>query len=146
MCLSCEDEWKNYVEVMKSSSVRCLEVVVDKGCSPIVLAVDDNVDVEPVENLTQDEELLAVVVRQVQRSCEPGALNDDFDEETFDEDDGNRDGTHDMNDISEGSEDDEVDVASTDEDDFTSGPSTSDDVLEEEYRSEPCSEDESDGC
>jgi hypothetical protein len=27
-------------------------------------------------------------------SCEPGALNDDFDEETFVEDDGNGDGTH----------------------------------------------------
>jgi hypothetical protein len=94
--MSCEDEWKNYVEVVKSSSVRCLEVVVDKRCSPIVVAMDDNVDVEPVENLTQDEELQAVVVRQVQRSCEPGALNDDFDEEMFDEDDGNRDGTHDM--------------------------------------------------
>ena len=52
MSLSCEDEWKNYVEVVKSSSVRCLEVVVDKGCSPIVVVVDDNVDVEPVENLT----------------------------------------------------------------------------------------------
>jgi hypothetical protein len=56
MSLSCDDEWKNYVEVVKSSSVRCLEVV-EKGCSPIVVAMDDNVDVEPVENLTQDEEL-----------------------------------------------------------------------------------------
>jgi hypothetical protein len=46
MSLSCEDEWKNYVEVVKSSSVRCLEVVVEKGCSPIVVVVDDNVDVE----------------------------------------------------------------------------------------------------
>ena len=33
MCLSCEDEWKNYIEVVKSSSVRCLEVVVEKGSS-----------------------------------------------------------------------------------------------------------------
>ena len=73
-------------------------------------------------------------------------MNDDFDEETFDEDDGNRDGKPDMDDISEGSEDDEVDVAFADEDDFTSGPSTSDDVLEDEYRSEPSSEDESDCC
>ena len=87
-----------------------------------------------------------IVIRHVDRSCELGALNDDFDEETFDEDDGNGDGTHDMDDISQGSEDDEVDVASTDEDDFTSGPSTSDDVLEDEYRSEPSSEDESDCC
>jgi hypothetical protein len=96
-----------------------LKVVVEKGSSPIVVDVDDNVDVELVENHTQDKELQAVVVREVDRSCEPGALNDDFDEETFDEDDGNGDGTHDMDDISKGSEDDEVDVASTDEDDFT---------------------------
>ena len=87
-----------------------------------------------------------VVVREVDRSCEPGALNDNFDEETFDEDDKNRDGTHDMDDISQGSEDDEVDVASTDEDDFTLRQSTSDDVLEDEYRSEPSSEDETDCC
>jgi hypothetical protein len=33
MALSCEDEWKNYIEVMKSSSVRCMEVVVEKGSS-----------------------------------------------------------------------------------------------------------------
>jgi hypothetical protein len=146
MFLSCEDEWKNYVEVVKSSSVRCLKVAIEKGCSPIVVAVDDNVDVEPVENLTQDEELHAVVVIEVDRSCEPGALHDDFDEEMFDEDDSNGDGTHDMVDIAQGSEDDKVDVASTDEDDFTSGPSTSDDVLEDEYRSEPSSDDESDCC
>ncbi|CAD6258443.1 unnamed protein product [Miscanthus lutarioriparius] len=103
MSLLCEDEWKNYVEVVKSSSVRCLEVVVEKGSSPIVVAMDDNLDVEPVENLTQDEELQAVVVREVDRSCEPSALNDDFDEETFDEDDGDGDGIHDMDDIFEGS-------------------------------------------
>jgi hypothetical protein len=119
MCLSCLDEWKNYVEVVKSSSVRCLKVVVEKGSSPIVVDVDHNVDVELIENHTQDKELQAVVVREVDRSCEPGALNDDFDQETFDEDDGNGDGTHDMDDISKGSEDDEVDVASADEDDFT---------------------------
>ena len=47
-------------------------------------------------------------------------MNDDFEEEMF-----VGDGTHDMDDISQGSE----------EDDFTSGPSTSDDVLEDEYRS-----------
>ena len=63
MCLSCEDEWKNYIEVVKSSNVRCLEVVVEKGSSRIVVAVD----VKPVENLTQDEELQAVVVREVDR-------------------------------------------------------------------------------
>ena len=85
MSLSYEDEWKNYVEVVKNSNVRCLEVAVEKGCSPIVVAVDDNVDVEHIENLTQDEELQSVVVREVDRSCEPSALNDDFDEERFDE-------------------------------------------------------------
>ena len=57
MCLSCEDEWKNYVEIVKSSNVRCLEVVVEKGISQSVVVVDDSVDVELVENLTQDEEL-----------------------------------------------------------------------------------------
>ena len=112
--------------------MRCLDVVVEKGSSRIVVVVDDSVNVDHVENLTQDKELQAVVVREVDRSCELGALNDDFDEETFDEDDGNGDGTHDMDDISQGSEDDEVDVASVDEDDFTSGPSTLDNVLEDE--------------
>jgi hypothetical protein len=73
-------------------------------------------------------------------------LNDEFDIETFVKDDGNRDRTHDMEDISQGSEDDEVDAASGDEEDCTSGPSTSDDVLEDKYRSEPSSEDESDCC
>ena len=57
MSLSCEDEWNNYVEVVKSSGVKCLEVVVEKGCSPIVVVADDNVDVEPIENLSQDKEL-----------------------------------------------------------------------------------------
>jgi len=43
-------------------------------------------------------------------------------------------------------EDDEVGVTSVDEDDLTLEPSTSDDVLEDEHRSEPSSEDESDCC
>ena len=73
-------------------------------------------------------------------------MNDDFNEETFDEDDVNEDGTHDMDDISQGSEDDEVDVASANKNNFTSAPSTLDDVLEDEYRSKPSSEDESDCC
>ena len=111
MCLSCKDKWKNYIEVVKSSSVRCLEVVVEKGSCRIVVAVDDNVDVELVENLTQDEALQPIVVREVDRSFELSALNDEFDVETFVEDDGNGHGTHDMDDISQGSEDDEVDVA-----------------------------------
>jgi hypothetical protein len=111
-----------------------------------MVPVDDNVDVEPVENLIQDEELQALVGGEIDRSCELGALNGDFDDETFDEDDGSGDGTHDTDDISEGSEDDKVDVASTDEDELTLGPSTSDDVLEEEYRSQPSSDNESDCC
>ena len=53
MSLSYEDEWKNYVEIVKSSNVRCLEVAVEEGCSPIMVAVDDNMDVEPIENLTK---------------------------------------------------------------------------------------------
>jgi hypothetical protein len=127
MGLSCEDEWKNYIEVVKSSSVRCLEVVVEKACIPSVV---DNVDVDPLENLTQDE---AVVVRGVCRSYEVGVLDDEFDEEVFTED-----GIHDMDDISQGSEDDE------DIDDLTSGPSSSDDVMEDGYRSQPSSDNESD--
>jgi hypothetical protein len=123
-----------------------LKVVVAKACSPFVLAVDDNVDVEPVENLTQDEALQAVVVGEDHRSFEVGALNDEFDEEVFVEDNGTEDGTHDMDDMSQGSEDDEVGDVSADEDDLTSRQSTSDDVLEDEYRSEPCSEDKSDCC
>jgi hypothetical protein len=144
--LSCEDKWKNYTEVVKSSSVRCLKVVVEKACSPFVVPMDDNVDVEPVENLTQEEALQAVVVREVDSAVEVGALNDEFVEEAFVEDDATRDGTHYMDDISEGSEDDEVDVAYVDEDDLTSGATTSDDVVEDEYRSEPSSEDESNCC
>ena len=99
MALSCDEEWKNYNEVVKTSSVRCLEVVVEKGCSPIVVAVDDNVDVEPVENLTQDEALQPVVVRELDRSFELDTLNDEFDVETFAEDNGNGDGTYDIDDI-----------------------------------------------
>jgi len=99
MALSCDEEWKNYNEVVKTSSVRCLEVVVEKGCSPFVVAVDDNVDVEPVENLTQDEALQPVVVRELDRSFELDTLNDEFDVETFAEDNGNGDGTYDIDDI-----------------------------------------------
>ena len=99
MALSCDEEWKNYNEVVKTSSVRCLEVVVEKGCSPFVVAVDDNVDVEPVENLTQDEALQPVVGRELDRSFELDTLNDEFDVETFAEDNGNGDGTYDIDDI-----------------------------------------------
>jgi hypothetical protein len=141
MGLSCESDWKNYVEVVKSSSVQCLEVVVDKGCRPSVVQVDDDVEVEPVEKVTQEETLNDDVITSVDRPFEVGGLNDEFDEGVFEDDYGN-------DDVSEGSEDDTVDVgvASGDEDDLTSWQTTSDDVLEDEYRSEPSSEDESDVC
>ena len=96
MALSCDEEWKNYNEIVKTSSDRCLEVVVEKGCSPFVVDVDDNVDVEPIENLTQDEALQPVVVRELDRSFELDTLNDEFDVETFAEDNGNGDGTYDI--------------------------------------------------
>jgi hypothetical protein len=137
-----EEQHRSY----ESSSVRCLEVVVEKGCMPFVVPMDDNVDVEPIENITQDKELQAVVVREVDRSLEVGALNDEFDEEVFVDEGGTRAGSWDMDDISEGSNDDKVGVASEDEDDLTSGQSTSDIVLKDEYRSEPSSEDKSDCC
>lgn len=98
MTLSSEDEWKDYNKVVKSSGVRCLEVV-EKGCIPFVVPVDDNVEVEHVENLTQDEALQSVSVREVDMSFQLGALNDDFNVETFVEDDVNGDGTHDIDDI-----------------------------------------------
>jgi len=61
--------------------------------------VDDNVDVEPIENLTQDEALQPVVGRELDRSFELDTLNDEFDVETFAEDNGNGDGTYDIDDI-----------------------------------------------
>ena len=61
--------------------------------------MDDNGNVAPVENLTQDEALKSVIVREVDRSFDLGALNDEFDVETFVKDNGNGDGTHDMDDI-----------------------------------------------
>jgi hypothetical protein len=146
MCLSCDKEWKNYVDVVKSTNVRCFEVVVDRVCTPNLVLVDDTVDVEAVENLTQDEELHVLLGGQVDRSCELGAFNDDFDEETLDEDDGNGDGRNDKDDISLGSEDDKLDVALGDEDELSSGQSSGDDVLEAEYRSEPSSDGQSDCC
>jgi hypothetical protein len=102
MPLSCADDWKDYVDVVKSSSVRCLEVVVHNGSLPLVVPKDSTVDVEPIEKLTQEEELLLVPVREVDRSCEVGALGDDFDEQVFHDEDGMYDS------ISEGSKDDEV--------------------------------------
>jgi hypothetical protein len=138
--LSCEDEWKDYIDVVKSSSVRCLEVMVQKGSSPLVVPMNGSVDVEPIENLTQEEELVAVPVREDDRACEDGALGDDFDEEAFDDDDGMYDS------ISEGLEDDECGVAYEVKDDLTSGECASDVVLEDEYRSLPSSDDEEGEC
>jgi hypothetical protein len=62
--------------------------------------VDDNADVETIENHTEDKALQLVIVMEVDRPVDIGALNDDFDLETFVEDDGNGDGTHEMDDIS----------------------------------------------
>ncbi|CAD6253882.1 unnamed protein product [Miscanthus lutarioriparius] len=101
---------------------------------------------EPVENLTQDEALQSVIVRDVDRPVDFGALNDDIDLETFVEDNDNGDGTHEMDVISQGWEDDEHDVVSADKDDYTFGPSTPDDLLEDEYRFGPTTEDKSDSC
>ena len=92
--------------------------------NPFVLCLDDNVDVEPVENLTQDKALQSVIVREVDRSFELGALNDDFNVETLVKDDGNGDGTHDIDNIHRGSEGDELDVLSGDQDEYTSRPSS----------------------
>ena len=88
--------------------------------NPFVLCLDDNVDVEPVENLTQDKVLQSVIVREVDRSFELGALND----EMLVKDDGNGDGTHDIDNIPRGSEGDELDVLSGDQDEYTSRPSS----------------------
>ena len=87
--------------------------------NPFVLCLDDNVDVEPVENLTQHKVLQSVIVREVDRSFELGALNDDFNVETLVKNDGNGDGTHDIDDIPKGSKGDELDVLSRDEDENT---------------------------
>ena len=92
--------------------------------NPFVLCLDDNVDVEPVENLTQHKVLQSVIVREVDRSFELGALNDDFNVETLVKNDGNGDGTHDIDDIPKGSKGDELDVLSRDEDEYTSRPSS----------------------
>jgi len=54
MSLPCDDEWKNYVEVVKSCSVTCFKVVVQKVCARDVVGVAANVD-RPVENFTREE-------------------------------------------------------------------------------------------
>ena len=56
---------------------------------------------------------------EVDRSLELGALNDDFNVETLVKNDGNGDGTHDIDDIPKGSKGDELDVLSRDEDENT---------------------------
>lgn len=47
MPLSFLDDWSNYKEAVRSSTVTCLEVVVDTRSTPLVVHVDDNVDWSP---------------------------------------------------------------------------------------------------
>ena len=61
----------------------------------------------------------SVIVREVDRSFKLGSLNDDFNVETLVKNDGNGDGTHDIDDIPKGSKGDELDVLSRDEDENT---------------------------
>lgn len=49
------------------------------GSWPLVVPKDSRVDDEPIKKLTQEEELLVVPVREVDMSCEVGALGNDFD-------------------------------------------------------------------
>ena len=138
MPLSCEDEWKDYVDVVKSSNVSCLEVVVDKVSRPSVVPVDDSVDVEVVENVTRQEELEASPVTVVATYSDLGAIGDEFDEEGYDDEDGMYDT------ISKGSEDDGVPAGDDDvEGDHTSNDDLSDDLLMgAEHQSDPSIEDE----
>jgi hypothetical protein len=137
MPLSCEAEWKDYIDVVKSSNVRCLEVVVEKGSSRKLAPLDDSVDLEPLENLSQEEELQPSPVREVDRFSDLGAIGDDFDEEGYDDEDAMYDT------ISEGSEDDDVAVGDEVEVDVTSYDNLSDDMLMgAEYRPDHISEDQ----
>jgi hypothetical protein len=38
---------------------------VDMGSSPLLVRVSDNVDVEPIENLTYEDEVQTIIVREV---------------------------------------------------------------------------------
>ena len=49
------------------------------GSWPLVVPKDSRVDDEPIKKLTQEEELLVVPGREVDMSCEVGALGNDFD-------------------------------------------------------------------
>lgn len=40
----------------------------DMGSSPLLVRVGDNVDVEPTENLTYEDEVQTIIVREVDRS------------------------------------------------------------------------------
>jgi hypothetical protein len=141
MPLSCEDEWKDYVDVVKSSNIRCLEVVVEKGSRPLVVPVDVSVDVEVVENLTQEEELQPSPVREVDKLSDLSAIGDDFNEEGYYDEEAMYDT------LSEGSEDDGVAIGNEVEADLTSYDDMSDDLLDDllkgvEHWSDPSSEDE----
>jgi hypothetical protein len=141
MPLSCEDEWKDYIDVVKSSNIRCLEVVVEKGSRPLVVPVDVSVDVEVVENLTQEEELQPSPVREVDKLSDLSAIGDDFNEEGYYDEEAMYDT------LSEGSEDDGVAIGNEVEADLTSYDDMSDDLLDDllkgvEHWSDPSSEDE----
>ena len=125
----------------------------DRRSRPLVVCVDDNVDMEPIEKLTHEDEVQTIIVREVDWSFQMGALNDDFDVDAFEEEDANEDGTHDCDNISQGSKDDEVEGESTEEDEdftisldsddeYTSRPSTWDDMVDDEYRFGPSIEDD----
>jgi hypothetical protein len=114
-----------------------LEVVVEKGSSRKLAPLDDSVDLEPLENLSQEEELQPSPVREVDRFSDLGAIGDDFDEEGYDDEDAMYDT------ISEGSEDDDVAVGDEVEVDVTSYDNLSDDMLMgAEYRPDHISEDQ----
>lgn len=42
-----------------------MEGVVEKGCSLFVMHVDDNVDVEPIENVTHEDMMHNIIHRKV---------------------------------------------------------------------------------
>jgi hypothetical protein len=83
--------------------------------------VDDSVDVEAVENLTQEQELQGTRAREVDRVDDLSAISDEFDEEGYYDEDAMCDS------ISEGSEDGGVDAREEVEGDLTSNDGGSDD-------------------
>lgn len=84
MSLSCEEDLTIYKIVTKSSNDNCFEVVVDRGCSTLVVYMN----VDGIENLTLEDMVKLIIPREVDRSYQLGALNDHFYVQTFKEDDG----------------------------------------------------------